>query len=61
MILCALYIGLPCRPHRISLGEASFNDLTGNGTIKIEGDKNAFYSFVGMVDKFNFWFNIVEP
>lgn len=46
---------------RVSLGEASFKDLVANGTIKIDGDKNAFTSFLGMIDNFNFWFHIVEP
>jgi alkyl sulfatase BDS1-like metallo-beta-lactamase superfamily hydrolase len=46
---------------RISLGEAKFDDLIANGTINITGDKNAFVSFLGMIENFNFWFNIVEP
>ncbi|MFT3823691.1 MAG: alkyl sulfatase dimerization domain-containing protein [Chitinophagaceae bacterium] len=46
---------------RVSLGEASFDDLVKNGTITINGDKNAFNNFLGMLDKFNFWFNIIEP
>ncbi|HEY9262683.1 alkyl sulfatase dimerization domain-containing protein, partial [Chitinophaga sp.] len=46
---------------RVSLGESSFNDLISDGTIKIDGDKNAFNSFLGMIDKFDFWFPIVEP
>ncbi len=46
---------------RISLGEASFDDLTKNGTISIEGDKSAFTNFLGEIDKFDFWFHIVEP
>lgn len=46
---------------RISLGEAKFIDLVNDGTIKVTGDKNAFISFLGKMDDFNFWFNIVEP
>ena len=46
---------------RISLGEAKLHDLISKGDIKIDGDRNAFNSFLGMVDQFNFWFNIVEP
>jgi alkyl sulfatase BDS1-like metallo-beta-lactamase superfamily hydrolase len=46
---------------RVSLGEATFKDLVDNGTIKINGDKNAFTSFLEQIDNFNFWFNIVEP
>ncbi|GAO41093.1 putative alkyl/aryl-sulfatase [Flavihumibacter petaseus NBRC 106054] len=46
---------------RISLGEATFKELTDNGTIKISGDGSAFTSFISMLDNFNFWFNIIEP
>ncbi len=46
---------------RVSLGEADFKELVDNGTIQITGDKAAFSSFLGMIDKFNFWFNIIEP
>lgn len=46
---------------KISLGEAKFGDLVSNGTIKINGDQDAFKAFLGALDHFNFWFNIIEP
>ena len=39
----------------------SIADLLKSKAIKIEGDQNAFTSFLGKIDSFNFWFNIVEP
>jgi alkyl sulfatase BDS1-like metallo-beta-lactamase superfamily hydrolase len=47
--------------NKVSLKEASFADLVKSKAIKIEGDQNAFTSFLGKIDSFNFWFNIVEP
>ena len=46
---------------RISLGEATYDDLAGSGEIKIEGDKEAWNKFLGKLDSFEFWFNIIEP
>ncbi len=46
---------------RISLGESSFKELADNGTIKITGDAAAFNAFISKIDKFDFWFHIVEP
>lgn len=46
---------------KISLGEASFKALIDNDTIKITGDKAAFNNLLAMIDKFDFWFHIVEP
>lgn len=46
---------------RISLGEAKYPELVENGTVQIDGDSNAFYKFLGKLDSFNLWFNIVEP
>ncbi|WP_255521142.1 alkyl sulfatase C-terminal domain-containing protein [Flavobacterium hungaricum] len=47
--------------NKVSLKEASFADLLKSKAIKIVGDQNAFTSFLGKIDSFNFWFNIVEP
>ena len=46
---------------RISLGEASYQDLIKSGAIKFDGDKEAFNKFLSKIDNFKFWFNIVEP
>lgn len=46
---------------RTSTGEATFEGLVKDGSIKIDGDAEAFKKFLTKIDKFNFWFNIVEP
>lgn len=47
--------------NKVSLKQASFEDLLNSKAIKIDGDQNAFISFLGKLDSFDFWFNIVEP
>ncbi len=47
--------------NRISLGEITYKDLIDDGTIKINGDGEAFNNYLSKLDSFNFWFNIVEP
>ncbi|MBL0708986.1 MAG: MBL fold metallo-hydrolase [Sulfurimonas sp.] len=46
---------------KTSLGEATFEELMKSGAIKVSGDKEAFNKFLTKIDKFKFWFNIVEP
>ncbi len=46
---------------KVSLGQATYEDLIKNGTLKIDGDKDAYFNFLSKIDKFEFWFNIVEP
>lgn len=46
---------------KVSLGEIKFEDLVKNGDLKIDGDQKAFFNFLSKMDKFEFWFNIVEP
>ena len=46
---------------RISLGEVKFEDLIKNGSLKIDGDKDAYFNFLSKIDNFGFWFNIIEP
>lgn len=46
---------------RISLGEVKYQELIDNGTIKIDGNGDAFNKYLSKLDSFNFWFNIVEP
>lgn len=46
---------------RVSLGEVTYEELIKNGTIKIQGNQEAFSNFLNKLDLFNFWFNIIEP
>jgi alkyl sulfatase BDS1-like metallo-beta-lactamase superfamily hydrolase len=46
---------------RIQLGQTTLDDAVAAGEIKIEGRKEAVDEFLGMLDRFNFWFNIVTP
>ncbi len=46
---------------RISLGEVKFEDLIRDGSLKIDGDKEAYFNFLSKIDNFGFWFNIIEP
>jgi len=46
---------------KTSLGQATFQELVDSGAIEIEGDGEAFSKFLTKLDKFDFWFNIVEP
>lgn len=46
---------------KIQLGAVSFDQAITDGKVKLEGNKAAFDDFFGMLDKFDFWFNIVTP
>ena len=46
---------------RIQLGEITPEQAVTSGEMKVEGRREAFADFVGMLDKFPFWFNIVTP
>jgi alkyl sulfatase BDS1-like metallo-beta-lactamase superfamily hydrolase len=46
---------------RISLGEITPEQAILSGDMKLEGNRQAFADFVGLLDKFPFWFNIVTP
>ena len=45
----------------VVMGLASVEDLVAGGGVSIEGDAAAFADFLGMLDTFEFWFNIVTP
>jgi len=45
----------------IVLGETTLADQVKADNVTIEGKKEAVFEFIAMLDKFNFWFNIVEP
>jgi alkyl sulfatase BDS1-like metallo-beta-lactamase superfamily hydrolase len=43
------------------LGVAPIADQIADGRAKLGGDRQALEDFVGLLDSFEFWFNIVEP
>lgn len=46
---------------RIKLGEITPEQAVISGEVKVEGRREALAEFVGMLDQFPFWFNIVTP
>jgi alkyl sulfatase BDS1-like metallo-beta-lactamase superfamily hydrolase len=47
--------------NRVTLGEITFDELMKDGAMKMEGNQTAYFEFLSKLDKFEFWFNIVEP
>jgi alkyl sulfatase BDS1-like metallo-beta-lactamase superfamily hydrolase len=47
--------------NRVILKEASLEDLLSAGTAKVDGDAQALHDLLGLLDDFEFWFNIVTP
>ncbi|MFM5388937.1 alkyl/aryl-sulfatase [Aeromonas dhakensis] len=45
----------------IQLGQGTLEQKLASGEIKVQGNQQTFSDFVGLLDKFNFWFNIVTP
>lgn len=45
----------------IQLGQGTLEQKIASGEIKVQGNPQTFSDFVGLIDKFNFWFNIVTP
>ncbi|MGR2769169.1 alkyl/aryl-sulfatase [Photobacterium ganghwense] len=45
----------------IQLGNITLEKAIADGDVKVNGDSQVFQDFVGMLDKFDFWFNIVTP
>ncbi|WP_047047246.1 alkyl/aryl-sulfatase [Vibrio mexicanus] len=45
----------------VQLGNVTLEQAIANGDIKLDGDEDVFKDFVGMLDTFDFWFNIVTP
>ncbi|HDX8595565.1 TPA: MBL fold metallo-hydrolase [Aeromonas dhakensis] len=45
----------------IQLGQGTLEQKIASGKIKVQGNQQTFSDFVGLLDKFNFWFNIVTP
>ncbi len=42
-------------------GTAAMKDAVQTGKATITGNANSWYSFIGMMEEFKFWFNIVAP
>jgi alkyl sulfatase BDS1-like metallo-beta-lactamase superfamily hydrolase len=45
----------------VLLGKATRDGVVADGSVTIDGDGNAFATFLGLLDEFEFWFNIVTP
>lgn len=45
----------------IQLGETKFDNAVSSGAAKIDGDRKAFDEFMGLLDNYPFWFNVVTP
>jgi alkyl sulfatase BDS1-like metallo-beta-lactamase superfamily hydrolase len=45
----------------IQLGEVKPEEAITRGQMKLAGNREAFSEFVGLLDVFPFWFNIVTP
>lgn len=45
----------------IILGASSLSDLVGEGLVEVAGDADAAHELFGLLDTFDFWFNIVTP
>ncbi|QFT12823.1 alkyl/aryl-sulfatase [Vibrio sp. THAF190c] len=45
----------------VQLGQVTLESAVANGDLVIEGDSEVFKEFMGMLDSFKFWFNIVTP
>ncbi|MOA56631.1 hypothetical protein D3C78_1806530 [compost metagenome] len=45
----------------IQLGKATLAQKVDSGELKFDGRQPAFGEFMGLLDQFEFWFNIVTP
>jgi alkyl sulfatase BDS1-like metallo-beta-lactamase superfamily hydrolase len=45
----------------VILGQATLAEQLRSGSIAVEGDADAFTDFLGLLDEFEFWFDIVTP
>jgi alkyl sulfatase BDS1-like metallo-beta-lactamase superfamily hydrolase len=43
------------------LGEATVDQTVASGELKIEGRREKLDEFFSLLDRFDFWFNIVTP
>ncbi len=47
--------------NKVLMGKTSISQLVKAGNAKIEGNAKALTDIAGMLDNFEFWFNIIEP
>ena len=47
--------------NHVVLGETTFEKSIAAGDIKVDGNPEALKTLVGLLDTFEFWFNIVTP
>lgn len=47
--------------NRMILGQVKIDELIQNKQLVVEGDQESLKKFLGLLDEFNFWFNIVTP
>jgi alkyl sulfatase BDS1-like metallo-beta-lactamase superfamily hydrolase len=47
--------------NEVILGTAQLPDQIADGRAKLSGDERVLHDFVGLLDDFKFWFNIVTP
>jgi alkyl sulfatase BDS1-like metallo-beta-lactamase superfamily hydrolase len=47
--------------NQIILGETSLDQAISSGNVTVKGQKEALGRLLAMLDKFEFWFNIVTP
>ena len=47
--------------NEVILGAAKIEELADAGKAKVDGDAGALRDLVGLLDEFEFWFNIVTP
>ncbi|CAD5109818.1 alkyl/aryl-sulfatase [Zestomonas carbonaria] len=45
----------------VQMGNATLEQQIADGKLKIEGNKEAFSEFMGLLDTYEFWFNVVTP
>lgn len=45
----------------IQLGQTTLKDAVASGDVKVEGKEQAVSDFLGLLDTYPFWFNIVTP
>ena len=46
---------------QINLGQTTLQKAIENGSVSVAGNKQKVEEFVGLLDTFQFWFNIVTP
>jgi alkyl sulfatase BDS1-like metallo-beta-lactamase superfamily hydrolase len=47
--------------NRVILGEVKLEELIEDGTATLDGDAQRLHELLGLLDEFEFWFNIVTP